>query len=92
MGAEPNTEVLFADFQVLTQTNQVDGLWHGFDGFPLSYHVLTTDGILGRDTLGEGSPMSSLVPWQPRPNTGNRRAIAPGRAAAAPAPFAPADG
>ncbi len=98
--------MLFADFQVLAQTNQVDGLWHrgtpfgiggyfiaeGFDGAPLSHHVLTTDGILGRDTFGGTSPMSSVLPWQPRPKAGNRRAIAAGRAIAAPAPFAPADG
>ncbi|MCH7798505.1 MAG: hypothetical protein IID28_08690, partial [Planctomycetes bacterium] len=102
----PNSEVLFADFQVLAQTNQVDGLWHrgtpfgaggyfiaeGFDGAPLSHHVLTTDGILGRDTLGETSPMSSSVVWRPRPHAANRRAIAAPRAAVAPVPFAPADG
>ncbi len=83
----PNSEVLFADFQVLAQTGQVDGLWHrgtpfgaggyfidfGFDGVPLSHHVLTTDGILGRDTLGETSPMSSLVPQRRRAGVGNRR-------------------
>ena len=100
----PNAEVLFADLQVLAQTGQVDGLWHrgtpfgasgylidsGFDGVPLSHHVLTTDGILGRDTLGGASPMRSVVPWQPRPNAGNRRAITVPRAAAVPAPFAPA--
>jgi type II secretory pathway pseudopilin PulG len=94
----PNTEVLFADLQVLAQSGQVDGLWHrgtpfgasgyyiddGFDGVPLSHHVLTTDGILGRDTLGESSPMPSLVPWQPRVNSGNRRAIATPRAATDP--------
>ena len=102
----PNSEVLFADLQVLAQTGQIDGLWHrgtpfgtggyfineGFDGVPLSHHVLTTDGILGRDTLGGSSPMSSLSSWQPRPMAGNRRAIAVPRPAAAPAPFAPADG
>ena len=102
----PNSEVLFADFQVLAQTRQVDGLWHrgtpfgaggyfiaeGFDGVPLSHHVLTTDGILGRDTLGETSPMSSRVSWRPRPHAANRRAIAAPRAAVAPVPFAPADG
>jgi len=101
----PNSEVLFADLQVLAQTGQVDGLWHrgtpfgasgyfideGFDGVPLSHHVLTTDGILGRDTLGGASPMGSFVAWQPRPNTGRRRAIAGPQAAPAPVPFAPAD-
>ena len=49
----------------------MDGLWHrgtafgsngyfidaGYDLTPLSHHVLTTDGILGRDTLGETAPM-----------------------------------
>ncbi len=102
----PNSEVLFADFQVLAQTGQVDGLWHrgtpfgtggyfiadGFDGVPLSHHVLTTDGILGRDTLGETSPMSSRVLWRPRPKAANRRAIAAPRTAVTPVPFAPADG
>ncbi len=93
-----NSEVLFADLQVLTQTGQVDGLWHrgtpfgasgyhidnGFDGVPLSHHVLTTDGILGRDTLGGASPMQSAVSWQPRPNARNRRAITTPRAATGP--------
>jgi len=100
----PNAEVLFADLQVLAQTKQVDGLWHrgtpfgaggyfideGFDGVPLSHHVLTTDGILGRDTLGGTAPMRSFVAWQPRANTGSRLAIAVTRAAAVPVPFAPA--
>ncbi len=94
----PNSEVLFADLQVLAQTGQVDGLWHrgtpfgaggyfideGFDGVPLSHHVLTTDGILGRDTLGGAAPMESNVSWQPRPNTGRRRAITALRAATGP--------
>jgi len=94
----PNSEVLFADLQVLAQTGQVDGLWHrstpfgaggyfideGFDGVPLSHHVLTTDGIQGRDTLGGGSPMQSNVVWQSRPNTGRRRAITALRAATGP--------
>ncbi len=101
----PNSEVLFADLQVLAQTGQEDGLWHrgtpfgaggyqidnGFDGVPLSHHVLTTDGILGRDTLGGASPMESNVSWQPRRNAGNRRAIAAPQAAPAPVPFTPAD-
>jgi type II secretory pathway pseudopilin PulG len=100
----PNSEVLFADFQVLAQTGQIDGLWHrgtpfgtggyqienGFDGVPLSHHVLTTDGILGRDTLGGALPMESFVRWQPPAFTGSRRAIAAQRAAAASLPFAPA--
>jgi type II secretory pathway pseudopilin PulG len=83
----PNSEVLLADFQVLAQTKQVDGLWHratpfgasgyfiesGFDGVPLSHHILTTDGILGRDTLGEASPVPSSVRWQRPFGVGNRR-------------------
>ena len=62
----PNAEVFAADQQILKQTGGVDGLWSrdtpfgangyfidfGYDGTPLSHHVLTTDGILGRDTLG----------------------------------------
>ena len=53
----------------------MDGLWSrdtpfgangyfidlGFDGVPLSHHILTTDGILGRDTLGPGLPMPPLA-------------------------------
>ncbi|MHC4421979.1 MAG: type II secretion system protein [Planctomycetota bacterium] len=71
----PNTEVLSADLQILDQTNGVDGLWHrgtpfgeegyligdGFDNVPLSHHVLTTEGILGRDTLGGASPAALAV-------------------------------
>ncbi len=62
----PNTEVYAADQQVLKDTGGVDGLWHrgtpfgvdgycipyGYDDVPLSHHILTTDGIMGRDTLG----------------------------------------
>jgi hypothetical protein len=69
----PNAEVLAADQQVLKQTGGTDGLWHrgtpmgeagyfidfGFDLVPLSHHVLTTDGILGRDTLGGAIPASA---------------------------------
>ena len=61
----PNTEVLAADQQIIEQTGGIDGAWHrdtpfGIDGFfiqdgfdlaPISHHVLTTDGILGRDTV-----------------------------------------
>lgn len=68
----PNTEVLAADLQVLKDTGGVDGLWHrgtpfgidgycipyGYDDVPLSHHILTTDGIMGRDTLGGMSPLS----------------------------------
>ncbi len=71
----PNTEVFAADQQILKQTGGVDGLWHrgtpfgedgyyisyGYDGVPLSHHILTTDGILGRDTLG-GMPPIALSP------------------------------
>ena len=53
--------------------------------------ILTTDGILGRDALGESSPMPSSIAWQPRAQSGNRRAMAVPRAAAVPEPFAPAD-
>jgi hypothetical protein len=79
-----NLEVLLADSQVLSQTGGVDGLWHrgtpfgtdgyfisaGFDFVPLSHHVLTTDGILGRDTLGGTMPMADQTPsWEvPRRN------------------------
>ncbi|MHC4093892.1 MAG: hypothetical protein ACYSVY_27080 [Planctomycetota bacterium] len=73
----PNEEVLWADFQVLSQTNGVDGLWHrgtpfgpngyliadGWDFAPLSHHVLTTDGILGRDTLNGIPAGSSSMTW-----------------------------
>jgi type II secretory pathway pseudopilin PulG len=59
----PNAEVLAADKQMIEQTGY--GLWsrdtpfgedgyfieYGYDGVSLSHHVLTTDGILGRDTL-----------------------------------------
>jgi type II secretory pathway pseudopilin PulG len=69
----PNAEVLAADQQVLDQTGGQDGLWHrgttfgddgyfisaGYDGTPLSHHVLTTDGILGRDTLSGPLPLSA---------------------------------
>ncbi len=72
----PNTEVFDADQQILKQTDGVDGLWHrgtpfgedgyyisfGYDGVPLSHHILTTDGILGRDTLGGNPPMPAN--WQ----------------------------
>ena len=68
----PNTEVFAADQQILEQTGGVDGLWSrdtpfgtsgyfidvGYDGVPLSHHILTTDGILGRDTLGPAPPIA----------------------------------
>ena len=75
----PNTEVFAADQQILKQTGGVDGLWSrdtpfgangyfiefGYDGTPLSHHVLTTDGILGRDTLGPG--LTPLLARKKRP-------------------------
>jgi len=62
----PNAEVLAADEWMIKQVGY--GLWSrdtpfgengyfidlGDDGTPLSHHVLTTDGILGRDTLPYG--------------------------------------
>ena len=61
----PNSEVIDADNLILTQTGGVDGLWsrdtpmgelgyfgqYTYDGTIVSHHVLTTDGILGRDTI-----------------------------------------
>ena len=55
----------------------MDGLWHrgtpfgddgyyipfGYDGVPLSHHILTTDGILGRDTLAETPPNPLAASW-----------------------------
>jgi len=70
----PNAEVLAADEWMIDQVGY--GLWsrdtpfgedgyfieYGYDGTPLSHHVLTTDGILGRDTLpyGFGRPERSM--------------------------------
>jgi hypothetical protein len=62
----PNAEVLAADEWMIEQVGY--GLWSrdtpfgedgyfidlGYDGTPLSHHILTTDGILGRDTLPYG--------------------------------------
>ena len=76
----PNSEVMAADDQVLEQTGGVDGLWHratpfgefgylgdvSFDGTNLSHHVLTTDGIQGRDTLAD-MPASAFEPRRKRP-------------------------
>ncbi len=75
----PNTEVFAADQQILKQTGGVDGLWHrgtpfgedgyfiqfGYDGVPLSHHILTTDGILGRDTIAEtpSNPLAATWNW-----------------------------
>lgn len=63
----PNQEAFDADAQVMKQSGGIDGLWSrdtplgedgyygdiSFDGTRLSHHVLTTDGIRGRDTLTE---------------------------------------
>ncbi len=88
----PNSEVFDADQQILKQTGGVDGLWHrgtpfgddgyyisfGYDGAPLSHHILTTDGILGRDTLG-GMPSMPVdwprhwAPTKPHPGTATDR-------------------
>jgi len=86
----PNSEVLSADFQILGQTGGVDGLWHrgtsfgangylidaSYDFVPLSHHVLTTDGILGRDTLNGASPMQLAAPAEPRRGAPTQRAMA----------------
>ena len=84
----PNTEVFAADQQILKQTGGVDGLWHrgtpfgedgyfiqfGYDGVPLSHHILTTDGILGRDTLAETPPNPLAATWDwPRLKTKRQR-------------------
>ena len=67
----PNSEVLAADEWMINQVGY--GLWSrdtplgedgyfidlGYDGTPLSHHILTTDGILGRDTLPEGFSAST---------------------------------
>jgi hypothetical protein len=103
----PNAEVLAADFQILGQTGGVDGLWHrgtpygadgylisaGYDFVPLSHHVFTTDGILGRDTLNGASPMPSWQPPEVPRRARNRRAIAfgPRRPGADTMPFTPED-
>ena len=63
-------DVVDDDARVLDQTGGVDGLWsrdtpfgetgyHGdlsVDGLVVSHHVLTTDGILGRDRLQRPAP------------------------------------
>ena len=94
----PNAEVLAADQQVLKDTGGVDGLWHrgtpfgedgffipqGYDGVPLSHHILTTDGIKGRDTLGEQRPLpigdfdwpSPIRPYADRDDLKQQRSFA----------------
>ncbi len=63
-------DVVEDDARVLKQTGGVDGLWSrdtpfgetgyfgdaSFDGTVVSHHILTTGGILGRDTLRRPSP------------------------------------
>jgi hypothetical protein len=103
----PNTEVLAADQQVLDQTNGVDGLWHrgtpfgsggyligyGYDSVPLSHHVLTTDGILGRDTLGGAAPAPLAAPVDGPRRMRNRQAVAwsPEKFSGSAIPFTPED-
>ncbi len=72
----PNAEALAADVQIFKQTGGLDGAWHrgtpfGFDGYfiadgfdlsPISHHILTTGGILGRDTVGQGYPALPPTP------------------------------
>jgi hypothetical protein len=96
----PNEEVLFADFQVLSESDGVDGLWHrgtpfgyngyfiadGWDFVPLSHHVLTTDGILGRDTLNGVAPAPLALSWK-RPESTSRPAGHPATAPNAQAPI-----
>ncbi len=103
----PNAEVLSGDFQILGQTGGVDGLWHrgtpfgangylidvSYDFVPLSHHILTTDGILGRDTLNGASPIPYAAPAEPRRGARNRRAMAwsPRILPAGANPFTPED-
>jgi type II secretory pathway pseudopilin PulG len=103
----PNTDVQSADFQILDESSGVDGLWHrgtlfggngyfieaSYDFVALSHHILTTDGILGRDTLNGASPMPSAAPAEPRRGARNRRAIAwrPKILPASATPFTPED-
>jgi hypothetical protein len=69
----PNAEALWADEHMIDQVGY--GLWSrdtpfgedgyfidlGYDGTLLSHHVLTTDGILGRDTLPYPPPSSREI-------------------------------
>ncbi|UCD74617.1 MAG: hypothetical protein JSV91_12615 [Phycisphaerales bacterium] len=83
----PNIEAIAADALVMQQTGY--GLWsrdtpfgehgyfgeYGYDLFSLSHHILTTEGILGRDTLNMGAVMPVNPPEDhgPMPRPGNRR-------------------
>ncbi|MHC4991727.1 MAG: prepilin-type N-terminal cleavage/methylation domain-containing protein [Planctomycetota bacterium] len=102
----PNTEVQAADLQILDQTDGVDGLWHrgtsfgddgylngdGYDSVELSHHVLTTDGILGRDTLGGAAPPAFAAPPEAPRRARIRQALAWGpKTNPARAPFTPED-
>ena len=75
----PNTEAIAADMTVMQQTGC--GLWSrdtpfgvngyfgeaGYDVFSLGHHILTTDGILGRDTIDMGVVVPNDLPEQIRP-------------------------
>ena len=49
----------------------------GFDGAPLSHHILTTDGILGRDTLGPSMPMPPFAHKAAPGRRGRRSTLVP---------------
>ena len=67
----PNIEVMDADLRLMYETSY--GLWSrdtpfgangyysdtGYHDIQLSHHILTTDGILGRDTLPPDPPHNS---------------------------------
>ena len=85
----PNVEALAADSLVMQQTGY--GLWsrdtpfgesgyfgeQGYDLFSLSHHILTTDGILGRDTLHMGAVTPGQAPDDngPTPRRNNLRYV-----------------
>ena len=85
----PNTEALAADAVVMQQTGY--GLWsrdtpfgesgyfgeQGYDVFSLAHHILTTEGILGRDTLSMGAVKPAEPPDDngPSPRPSNRRYV-----------------
>ncbi|MHC4428330.1 MAG: hypothetical protein ACYS0D_06970, partial [Planctomycetota bacterium] len=98
----PNTEALAADQQILDQTGGTDGLWHrgtpfgeegffitdGYDGAPISHHILTTNGILGRDTLAETSAvLAASLSWDPIPVSGSDSSPAARQRATSPPKF-----
>ena len=49
----------------------------GYDGAPLSHHILTTDGILGRDTLAETPPNPLAATWDWPRLTTKRQQLGP---------------